>query len=135
MIYLMMYLLVYLLIILLVNSKLILEVVKMNFIKELTNKTVSISDFNRGLAGKIFEDVKTNGLKIVLKNNSPQCVLISPNDYNKLIEELENAKDLALAEERLSSCKKEELISKNEFEKMFKLDFDQIDSLDEDEIE
>ena len=31
--------------------------------------TVSITQFNRGLAGKIFEDVKTTGAKVVMKNN------------------------------------------------------------------
>ncbi len=33
--------------------------------------TVSISLFNRGLAGKIFSDVKRTGAKVVMKNNLP----------------------------------------------------------------
>lgn len=31
--------------------------------------TVPITQFNRGLAGKIFEDVKQCGAKVVMKNN------------------------------------------------------------------
>lgn len=65
------------------------------------NHTVPISDFNRGKAGKIFSDVKTSGLTVVMKNNAPECVLLSPDDYSKLIERLENAELLAIASERL----------------------------------
>ena len=32
--------------------------------------TVPITQFNRGLAGKIFEDVKQCGAKVVMKNNT-----------------------------------------------------------------
>ena len=35
--------------------------------------TVPITQFNRGLAGQIFEDVKTHGAKVVMKNNSAEC--------------------------------------------------------------
>ena len=34
--------------------------------------TVSLSKFNRGLAGKIFSDVKTYGAKVVMKNNTAE---------------------------------------------------------------
>lgn len=50
-------------------------------------RTVSISLFNRGFAGKIFEEVKKNGAKVVMKNNSPECVLLSPEEYIKLMED------------------------------------------------
>lgn len=64
------------------------------------NHTVPISDFNRGKAGKIFSDVKASGLTVVMKNNAPECVLLSPDDYNYLIERLEDAELLAIASER-----------------------------------
>lgn len=107
----------------------------MDFIKILFDKTVSISEFNRGLAGRIFEDVKANGSKVVLKNNTAECVLISPEEYSQLITELEDARDLILANERLSSIDRDDLISQEEFEKTFNLDFNDISPLDEDEIE
>ena len=34
--------------------------------------TVPINQFNRGLAGKIFEEVKKSGAKVVMKNNTAQ---------------------------------------------------------------
>ena len=40
--------------------------------------TIPISMFNRGLAGKIFEEVRKAGAKVVMKNNLPECVLVSP---------------------------------------------------------
>ena len=48
--------------------------------------TVPITQFNRGLAGKIFEDVKQCGAKVVMKNNTAECVLISPDEYIRLMD-------------------------------------------------
>lgn len=54
----------------------------------------------------------------------------------KLDEILEDIKDMALAEKRLASMKKnkEKLISMEEFEKEFNIDFDKIEPIDEEEI-
>ncbi len=107
----------------------------MDFVRELSNRTVSISEFNRGLAGRIFDDVKVTGSKVVLKNNTPECVLISPEEYSILMDELEDARDLILANKRLSSAKKDDFISREEFEKRFHINLDDVSPLDEDEIE
>jgi PHD/YefM family antitoxin component YafN of YafNO toxin-antitoxin module len=64
---------------------------------------VSISRFNKGEANKIFDDVKRAGFKIVLKNNTPACVLISPEKYRAMVEELEEARLYALVAERLEN--------------------------------
>lgn len=55
----------------------------------------------------------------------------------KLDEILEDIKDMALAEKRLASMKKnkEKLISMEEFEKEFNIDFDKIEPIDDEEIE
>lgn len=47
---------------------------------------VPLSDFNKGKAGKIFDEVKLSGSKVVYKNNKPECVLLSPNEYLSLME-------------------------------------------------
>lgn len=107
----------------------------MNFIKQISNRTVSISDFNRGLAGRIFDDVKSNGSKVVLKNNTPECVLLSPEEYSRLMDEVEDARDLMLAKSRLESMNEIEVISKEDIEEAFKINFDDIEPLSEDEIE
>lgn len=107
----------------------------MNFIKQISNRTVSISDFNRGLAGRIFDDVKSTGSKVVLKNNTPECVLLSPEEYSRLMDEVEDARDLMLAKSRLESMNEIEVISKEDIEEAFKINFDDIEPLSEDEIE
>ena len=64
--------------------------------------TVPINQFNRGLAGKIFEEVKKSGAKVVMKNNTAECVLLSPEEYAKLIDEICDARLLLLASDRMS---------------------------------
>lgn len=73
--------------------------------------TISISLFNKGMAGQIFSDVKRNGAKVVMKNNTPECVLLSPEEYIELMDELNNMKLLALAENRLTNVDSNNLIS------------------------
>ena len=63
---------------------------------------IPISRFNKGEANRIFTEVKNDGIRIVVKNNTPECVLISPKDYQALIEQYEDALLLAEANNRLS---------------------------------
>ena len=63
---------------------------------------VPITRFNRGEANKIFDEVRTTGSKIVVKNNAPACVLMSPEHYKELINEIEEMKLYALVAERLT---------------------------------
>ncbi|MDE7121176.1 MAG: type II toxin-antitoxin system Phd/YefM family antitoxin [Oscillospiraceae bacterium] len=72
----------------------------MNIIAAIEN-TISISQFNRGLAGKIFADVRQSGAKVVMKNNVPECVLLSPQEYIRIMDALNDAKLLAIAAERM----------------------------------
>jgi hypothetical protein len=46
---------------------------------------VPISRFNKGEANKIFEEVKEVGVKIVLKNNQPIGVIMTPEMYESLL--------------------------------------------------
>lgn len=48
---------------------------------------VPISRFNKGEAGKIIEEVKQDGIKVIVKNNAPECVMITVEDYDRLVEE------------------------------------------------
>ena len=73
--------------------------------------TISISMFNKGLAGKIFNEVKEAGAKVVMKNNTAECVLMSPEEYLNLMEEVENARLLKIAIERMDGYDESKLIS------------------------
>ena len=66
--------------------------------------TVPISLFNRGLAGKIFDEVKQSGAKVVMKNNAAECVLMSPEEYMSLIDEVNDARLLTMASERMAKA-------------------------------
>ena len=61
---------------------------------------IPITRFNRGEAGKIFDEVEATGCKVVIKNNVPACVLITPDLFKKIVEMIEDQYLLALARER-----------------------------------
>ena len=54
---------------------------------KLLKSFVPISRFNKGEAGKIIEEVKQDGIKVIVKNNAPECVLITVEDYDRLVAE------------------------------------------------
>ena len=64
---------------------------------------IPITRFNKGEAGKIFDEVKQTGFKIVLKNNAPACVLVSPDRYREMVDELQEARLYALVADRLEN--------------------------------
>ena len=73
--------------------------------------TVPISMFNKGLAGKIFSDVRSRGAKVVMKNNAPECVLLSPDAYIQLMDEVNDARLLAVAATRMEKFDPSKLVS------------------------
>lgn len=66
------------------------------------DKVVPVSRFNKGEATKIFSEVKETGTKYVFKNNLPECVLISPEAYEHLIDSLIDMELYVEALERIS---------------------------------
>ena len=101
-------------------------------VSAITN-TVPITQFNRGLAGKIFEDVKRSGAKVVMKNNAAECVLLSPEEYVRLMDEVNDARLLAAATERMAHYDPSALISEEEMNRRLGVtaadlaDFDEVD--------
>ena len=105
---------------------------------DLTNaitNTIPISVFNRGLAGKIFEEVRRCGAKVVMKNNAAECVLLSPDEYVRLMEEVNDARFLALATERMASSDLSKAVSEEDALKKLGIDRADIDGMEEVEIE
>lgn len=94
---------------------------------------ISITEFNKGRAGKIFESVKSGRPKIVFKNNVPECILISPEQYKNMLDELEDLQLIALSDERMKNYDSERLLSSEEINK--KYDYNDPDIADADEIE
>ena len=71
------------------------------------NITIPFSDFNKGMTGKIFEEVRNTGAKIVMKNNVPECVLLSPREYMNLMEQLEQIEDVIKENQEISTFDQE----------------------------
>ena len=97
--------------------------------------TIPISQFNRGLAGQIFEDVRTHGAKVVMKNNAAECVLLSPEEYVRLMDELNDARLAALAVERMASFDLATLVPEEEVWDRLGITDDELDEVGEVEFE
>lgn len=107
----------------------------MSDVSSAIRNTISISLFNRGLAGKIFEEVKRTGAKVVMKNNEAECVLMSPDEYVNLIDEVNDARLLTLATERMQYFDSAKAISQEEVDREFGFTSEDLADADEVEIE
>ena len=97
--------------------------------------TVPISQFNRGLAGKIFDDVRASGAKVVMKNNAAECVLLSPDEYIRIMDELNDARLLAQASARMAHYDTSALISEEDMDAKLGITKADLDSFGEVEFE
>ena len=70
---------------------------------DVLNRLVPITSFNKGHASKIFERARSAGPLFVLKNNAPEAVIVSPEDYERMSEAEENYALLLEAAERLEA--------------------------------
>ena len=58
----------------------------MAFTTDLLQSLVHITQFNRGQASRIFDRLHSERQLIVLKNNQPSAVILSPDEYARLAE-------------------------------------------------
>jgi len=93
--------------------------------KEILNSIIPISRFNKGEAGKIFNELKQSGIKVVLKNNTPAGILMSPDVYEEMIDTIEDYRLLVEAEQRIKKAKAEDFIPAQEALKV--LDIEEAD--------
>lgn len=75
----------------------------MSMAYEALNSLVSITQFNKGQASKIFDRLNNERQLIVLKNNVPSAVIISPEEYIRLSEIAEDYYLLTEAQMRLNN--------------------------------
>lgn len=97
--------------------------------------TVPITSFNRGQAGRIFEEVRRTGAKVVMKNNTAECVLLSPAEYTRIMEELEDAELYAVAMERLAHYDPKDVVTEEEMREKYHITQEDLDSVGEVEFE
>ena len=63
-----------------------MEVFVMAITADLLQSLVPISQFNKGQAAKIFDRLHSERELIVLKNNQPSAIILSPEEYTRLTE-------------------------------------------------
>ena len=98
-------------------------------------KLVPITRFNKGDASRIFDEVQANGPRIVMKNNTPACVLVSPQQYESLMEMLSDYLLLAEAERRIAVNHDEDNISHEEMLRSLGVTREELDAMGDVEIE
>lgn len=72
----------------------------------LLRSLIPISQFNKGQAAKIFDRLHSEKELIVLKNNQPSAIILSPEEYTRLTEIEEDYFLLLEANKRLEENKK-----------------------------
>lgn len=70
-------------------------------VTELFNNMISITDLNKGKGAKIIDEVKKTGYKVILKNNHPEAVLITPDQFKEMLSLKEELADMTLGMEAL----------------------------------
>ena len=103
-------------------------------VRNIIQNSVPLSNFNKGMAGKIFTDVRQNGTKVVMKNNLPECVLMSPEEYIELLDELEDMRLLLMAKNRIENFSGK-LHSQEKVMEKLGITEEELDSMEDVEIE
>lgn len=76
---------------------------------------ISVSELGRGQASKVVQDVERNKEQyIVVKNNKPQAIIISIDEYMDLMEAREELDLFMLAQERIKNSSGKEAIEFDE---------------------
>lgn len=75
---------------------------------------VPITRFNKGEANRIFDEVESGGTRVVMKNNRPVCVLMSPGKYEALMEMLADYFLQEEADARMVQYNPDETLSQEE---------------------
>jgi PHD/YefM family antitoxin component YafN of YafNO toxin-antitoxin module len=99
------------------------------------NSLVPITQFNKGQASKIFGRLKKEKQLVVLKNNEPSAVILSPEEYSRISEIVEDYNLLMLAEKRLEGGNLKNALSETETMARLGLTVEDIDNAEDLEIE
>ena len=88
----------------------------MAYTADILDSLVPITQFNRGQASRIFDRLHTESQLIVLKNNQPAAIILSPSEFQRLSEIEEDYTLLLEATRRLkgdssSTSSREEVMS------------------------
>ncbi len=106
----------------------------MPYAASVLNSLVPITQFNRGQASRIFDRLHTESQLVVLKNNQPAAVILSPAEFARLSEVEEDYLLLLEATRRLAETSGP-AISERELMKELGVTEEELDAAEEPEIE
>lgn len=93
-------------------------------------KLVPISCLNEGGAGRIFDAVEHDGPTVVMNNGHPVCVLLSPKQYEAMLEMLSDTLLLEEAESRMAMNDDTKNISQEEMMRTLGINQEELDAID-----
>lgn len=102
---------------------------------ETLRSLVSISQFSKGQATQIFDRLKNEKQLVVLKNNAPAAILLSPAEFSRLMDMEENYRLITLAQERLDGKNLEKARKESDVMKSLGITQADIDAAGDVEIE
>ena len=105
----------------------------MAYVSDLLQSLVPISQFNKGQAAKIFDRLHSERELIVLKNNQPSAIILSPEEYTRLTEIEEDYFLLLEANKRMEDNENNKTISFDSV--MSNLEISEDDLLDTEKID
>lgn len=98
-------------------------------------RLIPITQFNRGQASRIFDRLRSEPELVVLKNNQPSAVILSPDEYTRLAEIEENYLLLLEATKRLAANEGKSAIPAADVMKHFGITDADLEEVEELEIE
>lgn len=98
---------------------------------EALDSLIPITMFNKGQASKIFDKLSTNKELIVLKNNVPSAVILSPSEYKRLSEIAEDYFLLLEATKRMAANEGKQAYSESEVMELMGISEEDIANADE----
>lgn len=101
----------------------------------LLQNLIPISQFNQDKAAKIFDRLQTERELIVLKNNQPSAIILSPEEYARLTNIEEDYMLLLEANDRLASNGDHSTFSMDSVLSKFGIDKADLEKLEDLEIE
>lgn len=111
------------------ESILMPEVSKID-LRDIIGKLISVSDLSRGMASKIIQKVgKDKEQYIVVKNNKPEAVILSVEEYMELMEAKENLELIQMAESRMKNYVPQETASHDDVLNRYNIKEEKLDEL------
>lgn len=99
------------------------------------NRLVPITQFNRGQASRIFDRLQNEPELVILKNNQPSAIILSPEEYTRLSEIEENYLLLLEATKRMKKSKGKKALSVTEVFERLNISANELDDVEDPEIE